>query len=403
MMKRIALFLAVVMMIAVLTGCTGTPVIYMTNCTCESCDGTAVAAPATESAETVEEPAQETVEEPAEEPAQEIVEESAEEPSETAEEEPAEEEALHVSGSPLMTGLYIGTGLSDSKNASAEENGEVKYDVTVVAVTVDDMEVINSCIIDSLPASVAFDAAGNITSDLAAVLQTKGEMGEAYGMKAYGGAKYEWNEQVAALAEYAVGKTVDEFRNVAIDEAGMAKDADLATTATIYLGGYVDAVVKAAENAKHVGALSGDELRMAIIPSLSDSTSATAEGNGNAQLNVDVAALTMSGDIITSCYIDSLQAKVAFDASGVITTDLTAPVQTKNELGEAYGMKAYAGSAYEWNEQAAAFCEYVSGKTAEQVSGIAVNEKTAPADADLAATVTIAIGGFQDLIEKAAQ
>ena len=66
-------------------------------------------------------------------------------------------------------------------------------------------------------------------------------------------------------------------------------------------------------------------------------------------------------------------------------------------------MKLYAGSAYEWNEQAAAFCAYVTGKTADQVAGIAVDEKTAPTDVDLAATVTIAVGGFQALIAKAAK
>ena len=43
----------------------------------------------------------------------------------------------------------------------------------------------------------------------------------------------------------------------------------------------------------------------------------------------------------------------------------------------------------------------VTGKTADQVQGIAVNEKTAPTDADLATSVTIAIGGFQALILKA--
>ena len=80
----------------------------------------------------------------------------------------------------------------------------------------------------------------------------------------------------------------------------------------------------------------------------------------------------------------------------------TAPL-TKNELGEDYGMKAYAGSAYEWNEQAAAFAAYVTGKTLDEVKGIAVTESTAPADADLASTVTISIAGFQGLIEKAMQ
>ena len=104
--------------------------------------------------------------------------------------------------------------------------------------------------------------------------------------------------------------------------------------------------------------------------------------------------------MITSCALDSLQGKVSFDASGVIVTDLTMPMQTKNQLGEAYGMKAYAGAKFEWNEQAANFSAYVTGKTAADVAGIAVSEGK-PSDADLSATVTIAIGGFQQLIERA--
>lgn len=365
-MKKLAFFLVLALLLGVLSGCTGTPVIYMTNCTCP----TAAPAEETKTEETV------------------------------AVEETKTEETVAAEGA-LKTGLYIGAKISDSKSATAEAAGSAEYDVTVAAVTVDEAGVIQSCTIDSVKASVGFDAAGVITTELTAP-QTKNELGEAYGMKAYGGAKYEWNEQAAALAEYAVGKTVEELKNGAIDETGMAKDADLATTATIYLGGYVSAIEAAAANAQSVGAQAGDEMRLAIISGLGSSTSATAEKAGNAQLDVDVAVITMNGETITSCVIDSMQAKVGFDAAGAITGELAAP-QTKNQLGEAYGMKAYAGSTYEWNEQAASFCAYVTGKTAADVAGIAVNEKTAPTDADLAATVSIAIGGFQGLIAKAAE
>ena len=92
-----------------------------------------------------------------------------------------------------------------------------------------------------------------------------------------------------------------------------------------------------------------------------------------------------------------------FDVTGTVTTDLTAPVQTKNELGENYGMVAWGGAIAEWNVQAASFASYITGKTAADVAAIAVTETTAPADTDLAASVTIKIGGFQDLIAKAAQ
>jgi hypothetical protein len=163
----------------------------------------------------------------------------------------------------------------------------------------------------------------------------------------------------------------------------------------------VDGIVKAVANAKHLGAQSGNELKLAVINIMN--ASAAEEAGGAAELTVDVAAVTMAGDVITSCYIDALQAKVEFDGTGAITTDLTAAPQTKNELGDAYGMKAIAYAKYEWFEQAENFAAYVTGKTAADVAGIAITETTKPAEGtDLAASVTITIGGFQALIAKAA-
>ena len=297
----------------------------------------------------------------------------------------------------LKTGLAIVTSVSKSENAKVAE-----YDVTLVAVLVDDNGVIRDCIIDSIGTKVEFNANGVITSDINAEVKSKNELGDAYGMVAWGGAIAEWYQQADALAKFAIGKTVSELKNGAIDETGKAPaGSDLASSATIYLGGYVSAIEEAVQNAKHLGAQGGDELHMAAIPSLKSSVSATAEKAGTAQLDCDVTALTVKDGVITSCYIDSLQAKVSFGTDGVITTDLTAAVATKNQLGEKYGMVAWGGAIAEWNVQAASFASYVTGKTAAQVAGIAVNEGTKPTDADLATSVTIAIGGFQALIAKA--
>lgn len=358
-MKKLSLFLALVLILGIFSGCAGTPVVYYSDCTCpaDSHDSASV--------------------------------------------NNTQPEFVPTEGA-VKTGLAVLASVSDSKSASAEETGEAKYDVTIAAVNVDDNGVILSCIIDSIGASVTFDAEGTITSDLSAEILTKNELGESYGMKLYAGSQYEWNEQAAALAQYAVGKTVEELKNGAVNESGYAADADLATTATIYLGGYVSAIEAAVNNAQHLGAQSGDTLKLASISSIGSSAGADPENAGNAQLDVDVTAITMNGEAITSCYIDALQAKVAFDASGAITSDVTAPAQTKNQLGENYGMKAWGGAQYEWNEQAANFAAYVTGKTAAEVAGIAVSEGKA-ADADLASSVTISIGGFQALIAKAAQ
>ena len=358
-MRKTALLLVFCMIATLFAGCAGTPVVY--ECTCPT--------------ETVE----------------------------AAPEAPAATEAPVAAEGALKTGLAVVAGIGDSKSATAEAAGEGKYDVTLVAVLVDDNGVIQDCVIDGVATSVQFDAAGALVTDTAVAPQTKNELGENYGMVAWGGAIAEWDEQAAALAKFAVGKTVEELKSGAIDETGKAPaGSDLATQATIYLGGYVSAIEKAVANAQHLGAQAGDTLKLVAVNEINGSNAATAEEAGLAQLYTTAAALTMKGQTITSCCFDAVQAKVNFDATGTVTTDLTAPVQTKNELGENYGMVAWGGAIAEWDAQAAAFASYITGKTPAEVAGIAVNEKTAPTDADLTASVTIKIGGFQDLVAKAA-
>ena len=365
-MKKLSLFVTVVLIASLIAGCAGTPVVYYSDCTCPTGSHEEVAPVETTPVET--------------------------QPAETA---PAAEGAL-------MTGLYITTDTTGSAAASAEAEGEAKFEATMVAVLVDDNGVIRACAIDGINTSVKFGADGVITTDLTAAPQTKNELGDAYGMVAWGGAIAEWDAQAAALAQFAIGKTVEELRSGAVDESGYAPEGtDLASSATIYLGGYVAAIEKAVANARHLGAQAGDELKLACTLTVGSSTSATAEAAGNAELDADVTALTLKEGVITSCVIDAVQAKVAFDAAGAITGELVSHVATKNELGPDYGMVAWAGATAEWNEQAASFASYVTGKTADEVMGIAVNEGTKPTDADLAASVTIAIGGFQALIQKA--
>ncbi len=351
-MKKLSMLLCVIFLVGLLAGCAGTPVIYYTDCTC---------------------------------------------PAGTVHDTP------QATNPPVAEGQWK-TGLAIAANNKDSVNGEVKYDVTVVAVTVDGNGIIQACAIDSIGASVTFDATGAITSDITAPVQTKNELGDSYGMVAYGGAVAEWYRQADALAKAVVGHKAGDITGTLVSESGKAVEGtDLASAATIYLGGYVAAIEKAAANAKALGAQAGDQLKLAIVPTLASSTGATGENAGNAQLDVDVAALTVKDGTVTSCYIDSLQAKTGFDATGTLTAEAGTGFATKNELGADYGMVAWGNAIAEWDQQAAAFAAYVTGKTAAEVAGIAVNEKTAPAEADLAASVTIAIGGFQKLIAKAFQ
>ena len=312
---------------------------------------------------------------------------------------PTPEAVTPVEGA-VKTGLSITTDVSKSKDATADANGQAQANIALTAVAVDDEGVITACVIDAIQSKIDFDATGKIVTELGSVA-TKNELGADYGMTKASSIGKEWNEQAAAFAEYAVGKTVEELKGIAVGEKGEPTDADLAASVTLAVGGFVDGIEAAVNNAVHMGAQAGDKLALTTSTSQTKSKDA-GEKEGLAEAYAYVGAVTLNGETITSCIIDAVKADVKFDATGKITTDLSAAQPTKNELGDAYGMKGSSSIGKEWNEQAAAFAAYVTGKTTSDVAGIAVNESGAPADADLAASVTVGIGAFQTLIEKAA-
>ena len=301
----------------------------------------------------------------------------------------------------VKTGLYVKAGLS-GENATAEADGVATTDISLVAVTVNDNGVIESCAIDAVQGKVSFDVNGQLTKDAGEIL-SKNELGDDYGMRVASPIGKEWNEQAAHIAAYAVGKTVEELKTNAIDEAGMVKDADLASGATIYMGSFIWAIEAAVNNATHLGAQSGDKLVLTAISSSNGSSAATTEAEGSASVTSNIIAMTTSGNVITSCIIDAVQSKAGFGADGQLVGEVDGDVLSKAQLGADYGLKAYSGVGKEWDEQTAAFCEYVTGKTVEEATGIALTETTAPADADLAASVSIAVGDFVNLIKKAGE
>ena len=347
-MKRIIALLSLTLCLSLLCGCAGTTVVY-TDCTCDGVHETTAVTTATT--------------------------------------EPVVTEGAVKTGLAVMASAKI-------TDATAEEAGKLTYDVSLVAVLVDDEGVIVDCIIDSLGTEVTFDATGVITGGAAGEVLTKNELGFDYNMELYtnGAAVGEWFEQAAALAQFTKGKTVEEVFAAIDSETGLATDVDLATSATIKLGGYVAALEAAVQNAKHLGAQAGDELKLATINAVTDA----------AALNCDAVALTLKDGVITSCFIDSLQAEATINADG---TAVAGNTKTKNQLGFDYNMELYTNGAAvgEWFEQAASFCAYVTGKTPAEVANIAIDESTVPTEVDLVTSVTIKIGGFQALIAKAAQ
>lgn len=300
----------------------------------------------------------------------------------------------------LKTGLAMVTNVGSSTDAAADAEGVAKAEAMFAAVTVDAEGKIVECVIDSAQTVVNFGTDGKITTDLASEFSTKNELGTDYGMNKASSIGKEWNEQAAAFADYCVGKTADEVKGIAVEE-GKAADADLAAGCTLYIGGFQEVVAQAVANAVDMGAQAGDKLGLGSVTNIAKSTDAAADAEGLAQAYTTVSALTVNGEgVITSAVIDAVQANVNFDATGKITTDITAAIDSKNVLGDSYGMKAASSVGKEWNEQAAAYAQYAVGKTVDEVNGTAVTEGV-PSDADLAASVTIHITDFNAVITKA--
>ncbi|MDD2361790.1 MAG: hypothetical protein PHH84_02355 [Oscillospiraceae bacterium] len=301
----------------------------------------------------------------------------------------------------VKTGLAVISSIAKSKDA-ADQDGLAEIYSTVVAVTVDKDGKIAKCVIDAAQTKVNFSAEGKLTTPLNTEFKTKNELGTAYNMKSASGIKKEWNEQAAAFAEYVKGKTASEVAGIAVDQTSHATDNDLKSSVTISVGDFIAGVQKAVANAKDYGAQADDKLGLGIITNINKSKDASADAAGLAQAYSSYAVTTTDTQgKITSCIIDASQTDVSFDNSGKITSKLTAEQKTKNEKGAAYNMKSASGIKKEWNEQAAAFAEYVKGKTAADVKSIKITEDGKAEDKDITASVTVSINSFMDTIEKA--
>ena len=310
---------------------------------------------------------------------------------------PAEEPEVTA----VKTGYAIMT--SAGKSAAAGDTvGLAQADSVVVAVTVDADGKITNIAIDSAQTKINFSKEGKIVTPLDTVFVAKQEMGTDYGMNKASSLGKEWNEQANAFADYVIGKTVEEVKGIALTDDGVATDADLLASVTIKLPGYIAAIEKAVANAQDLGASADDMIGIGIVTTIDKSKDATAEAEGVAQAYSNYSIVTFDADgVITSCIIDGSQTNVKFDTMGVITTDLAGPFKSKNELGADYGMAKASGIGKEWNEQAAAFAQYVVGKTVADVTGIALTDEGVAADADLAASVTVHIGPFMENVERA--
>ena len=129
-------------------------------------------------------------------------------------------------------------------------------------------------------------------------------------------------------------------------------------------------------------------------------TTASEARGGGVQTNLVLAAVTVDDNgVIDACVFDYIQAKITFDATGLLTTDKATVFQSKQELGDAYGMRGASSISAEWNEQANAFAAYCVGKTLEEVKGMALTEDGK--GVDVISSCTLAVSEFLPGLEAA--
>ncbi len=146
----------------------------------------------------------------------------------------------------LRVGLGIDTAIKTT-DATEEKNGSAQFTLTSASVLVDENGRIIKCFVDTADYTVSYTADGEAIEGTS--LQTKYQQGDAYGMKAYGGAKKEWYEQADAFCAVVIGKTLNEVKSL-VSEDGKGTDAVIQAGCTISVSEFVRAIEKAVNNAR---------------------------------------------------------------------------------------------------------------------------------------------------------
>jgi len=162
----------------------------------------------------------------------------------------------------------------------------------------------------------------------------------------------------------------------------------------LILTDFIQAVRHATDSAVAQNLSTGDDLKLALTATRADTST-----DQKPQYDVEIAAVTIgNGDRITGCITDTLQAKLTV-TDGAFTT-VSGGIETKREMGDAYGMKAASGIRREWYEQADAFDTYTRGKTAAELAGLKLSTD---GKTDAISGCTVAVSGMLKNVVKAAK
>ncbi|MDO5550217.1 MAG: FMN-binding protein [Lachnospiraceae bacterium] len=203
----------------------------------------------------------------------------------------------------------------------------------------------------------------------------------------------------STITSTAAMKAVEQALDQASGKIPVMDEADPETEAAAEASETTGGAEAAAEELEDEVYEGGLRTGMAVVHSMEKSKDA-GESEGTAEVDAVVAAVVIDNEgRILSCKLDMAQSVMYFTSEGKVVWK--EEFQTKKELGDSYGMKAASGIGKEWYEQAEAFENYVIGKTAKEVAGIAVGENGKTTDADLSVGMTVAIGDYQKAVVEA--
>ncbi len=310
-----------------------------------------------------------------------------------------------TSGEALKLGLGVHSYIEEIKNADGDTNGGGEAATTVAAVLLDKNGKIVKCEIDTAANAINFTSKGEPIE--AGEFKTKYERGDAYNMKAYGGAQKEWYEQADAFEKVVIGKTLNEVLGLKKDDKKGTEEVQNAGC-TIMVSDFVLAIENAVNAAVDSKATANDTLKLGIVSSVDDSKAATDGEDGvNAVATTMVAAALNKDNEVTAAALDSVVTEIKFDKKGASKSQYGTVIATKKDLGDNYGMAKYGqdlngdGTVKEWYEQANAFANALIGKKADAVSKLA-NEKGYGDDALQTAGCTINVSDMVKAAVKAA-
>jgi len=168
--------------------------------------------------------------------------------------EEAYENAVNVTEGATSFGLGHNIKISGSKSLADNVTPVAAVDTTMAATAFDNNGKVVGTIIDVMQTKVNFDADGKVTNR-DAILKSKVEIGDEYGLIAASGIKKNWHEQIAELEKWMTGKTVEEIKAMKTVQRdathpAVPDEADLTSLVTITVQDYIAAVEESQEKAK---------------------------------------------------------------------------------------------------------------------------------------------------------